>query len=269
MQYEPIKGILGRFFGRSVLLRRLLYFLLDILLLRSWHVRKALRRIAAGLPPDSSALDAGSGFGQYTWRMCRQNKGWRVTGIDINPSDVEQCRNFFAAAGLSGRTSFRTGDLAELSDKNLYNLIISIDVMEHIREDEKVFAGFYNALKDNGALLISTPSDKGGSDVHSEKESSFIDEHVRDGYGVEEITSKLEKAGFRDVAASYTYGKAGNVSWRLSMKIPVRLLNISYLFFVLLPFYYLVFFPISFILNVIDVNTRHRSGTGLLVTAWK
>ena len=40
-------------------------------------------------------------------------------------------------------------------------------------------------------LLISTPSDKGGSDVHNDDEESFIDEHVRDGYSIKDITEKL------------------------------------------------------------------------------
>ena len=117
--------------------------------------------------------------------------------------------------------------------------------------------------------LISTPSDQGGSDVHSEEEESFIDEHVRDGYGIAEISQKLEKAGFNNIKASYTYGKPGNISWRLSMKYPIRMLNISKLFFIILPFYYLIFFPFAVILNFFDIFLTHKSGTGLLVSASK
>ena len=29
-------------------------------------------------------LDAGSGFGQYTWRMSSRFRGWSIKGIDIN-----------------------------------------------------------------------------------------------------------------------------------------------------------------------------------------
>ena len=45
MQYEPIKRSLGRFFTKSLFLRKVLYFLLDLLLLRTWHVRKALKKL--------------------------------------------------------------------------------------------------------------------------------------------------------------------------------------------------------------------------------
>jgi len=41
-------------------------------------------------------------------------------------------------------------------------------------------------------LLISTPSDQGGSDAQEEHDS-FIGEHVRDGYAIKEIEEKLNK----------------------------------------------------------------------------
>jgi SAM-dependent methyltransferase len=214
-------------------------------------------------------LDAGSGFGQYTWRMSRMNRKWNITAVDINSEQISDCNNFFDKQGLADRVKFRTGDLTELSDLNTYDIILSVDVMEHIEEDVRVFKNFYNSLKDNGILLISTPSDQGGSDVHNDTEESFIDEHVRDGYSIKDITAKLSMAGFSKAEAEYTYGKPGNISWRLSMKYPIKMLNISYLFFILLPFYYLVSFPVSIILNIFDLRLKHKTGTGLLVTARK
>jgi SAM-dependent methyltransferase len=269
MQYEPIKKSVGKFFSGSLLMRRTLYFLLDLLLLRTWHVKMALKRIARQLAPDASVLDAGSGFGQYTWRMSRMNKSWKIKAIDINSSHIDDCTWFFARAGLSDRVTFNTGDLTALADIACYDLILSVDVMEHIEDDELVFKNFFRALNENGTLVISTPSDKGGSDVHDESDSSFIDEHVRDGYGIKDITEKLTLAGFSGINAVYTYGMPGNISWRLSMKYPVKMLNASYLFFLILPFYYLIFFPISLLLNVFDLLLTHNSGTGLLVTARK
>ena len=141
--------------------------------------------------------------------------------------------------------------------------------MEHIEKDVLVFGKFYKSLRNNGVLLISTPSDKGGSDVHGDNQESFIDEHVRDGYSIQDIHEKLSSAGFSSVETLYTYGKPGNISWRLSMKYPIKMLNISYLFFLFLPFYYLVCFPVSVVLNIFDLRLTHKTGTGLLVTARK
>ncbi len=269
MQYEPIKRSVSRFFTGPPVMRKMLYLLLDLLLLRTWHVKKALREIAPEYPGPANVLDAGSGFGQYTWRMSRMNQQWKIKAIDINSDHTDDCTRFFGKAGLSDRVKFETGDLTGLSERNIYNIILSVDVMEHIEEDTKVFRNFCNALQENGVLLISTPSDQGGSDVHSDTEESFIDEHVRDGYSIADISAKLSAAGFRIIEASYTYGWPGNISWRISMKYPVRMLNISFLFFLLLPFYYAVFYPISVILNFLDLHTTHKSGTGLLVKARK
>ena len=266
MQYEPIKRSLGKLISGSVCMRKILFILLDILLLRTWHVKRELRKIGREINDNSHILDAGSGLGQYTWRMSRMNKSWMIDGVDLDEEQVKDCKTFFKK---EERIQFRTADLAEFRNPGRYDLILSVDVMEHIREDERVFTNFCESLKQGGYLLISTPSDKGGSDAHDTDDESFIDEHVRNGYSVSEITEKLTRAGFRNVEARYTYGKPGNISWQLSMKYPVKMLNISYLFFIILPIYYLFCFPVSLILNIFDLNLSHRTGTGLLIIARK
>jgi len=269
MQYDPIKKKVGRLFSGSVFMRKAFYFCLDLLLLRAWHVRKALKRIARKNPFKAFMLDAGAGFGQYTWRMSRMNKNWLIKAVDIDPDHTSGNSAFFSMAGLSERVTCETADLTLLTEKETYDFILSVDVMEHIKEDELVFTNFFKALKPGGVILISTPSDKGGSDVHHEGELSFIDEHVRDGYSIDDITGKLSRAGFRNIRARYTYGIPGSISWRLSMKYPVKMLNSSAAFYLILPFYYLVIFPFALILNSFDLILTHKSGTGLLVSADK
>lgn len=267
MQYDPIKKIVGRVFTGPPFMRKIFYFSLDLLLLRSWHVRKALKGIALKYPGEASVLDAGAGFGQYTWRMSRINSRWKIEAVDIDQEHINDNNMFFKKAGLSGRVTCRTLDLTRLNESGSFDFILSVDVMEHIENDELVFLNFFRALKPGGSLLISTPSDRGGSDVHNEEETSFIDEHVRDGYGIGEISQKLSRAGFTNINALYTYGKPGSVSWRLSMKYPVRMINVSKLFFIILPFYYIIIFPAAVILNFFDIFLTHKSGTGLLVSA--
>jgi 2-polyprenyl-3-methyl-5-hydroxy-6-metoxy-1,4-benzoquinol methylase len=113
MQYEPIKRSMGRFFSGPLFMRKLLYFLLDILLLRTWHVKKALRKIHREIPDQAYVLDAGSGFGQYTWRMNRMNKKWKISAVDINSEEIEECSSFFRKAGMSENVTFKTADLTK------------------------------------------------------------------------------------------------------------------------------------------------------------
>ncbi|HQH23810.1 MAG TPA: class I SAM-dependent methyltransferase [Bacteroidales bacterium] len=269
MQYEPIKRSVGRFFSGSLFMRKTLYFLLDILLLRTWHIRKALREARGILPDDARILDAGSGFGQYVWRLSRMGRNWKITGVDIDREMIEDCRDFFGRAGLSERVSFREADLTTFSDPVKYDLILSVDVMEHIEDDGSVFRNFRQSLSEGGILIISTPSDTGGSGVHSPDEESFIGEHVRNGYGTDEIRGKLTAAGFSSINIKYSYGVPGNISWHISMKYPVRLLNKSMAFALVLPFYYLIAFPAALILNFLDLRLSHEKGSGLVIKAVK
>ncbi len=269
MQYDPIKKTLGRFFSGPLFMRKILYFLLDLLLLRTWHVKKALRKLTRELPANASVMDAGAGFGQYTWRMSRMNPKWKIIAVDIDQEHTDGCKKFFSASGLSGRVFCERIDLTELKSISSFDLILSVDVMEHIKDDEVVFGNFHRALKPAGWLLVSTPSDLGGSGVHKATEHSFIDEHVRNGYGISEISLKLENEGFKNIRTSYTYGVPGNIAWHLSMKYPVEMLSYSKFFYLLLPFYYLIIFPVALFLNFLDVSLTHKSGTGLLVLAGK
>lgn len=269
MQYDKIKRSLGKTFNANPTLRIIFYKLLDILLLRSWHIRNEIRDFKRVSPKDSVILDAGSGFGQYTYFLAKLSGKYLVTAVDVKEEQIADCNNFFNKAGLGERVKFQIADLTTYSSENTYNLIISVDVMEHIENDTAVFRNFYKNLKSGGWLLISTPSDQGGSDVHDHSESSFIEEHVRDGYNLNAICKQLHDAGFEKAEARYSYGKPGQISWRLSMKYPMLMLGSSKLFFILLPFYYLITFPFCIILNYLDLFLHHRSGTGLIVKAVK
>lgn len=274
MQYDPIKKSLGNVFNRSPLLRILFYKLLDLLLLRAWHVRKeiiAWARITqpAGLKNRRMILDAGSGFGQYTYFLSGLTPLWFVDAVDVKDEQIADCNAFFSRIGRKN-VLFEKADLTRFIKADRFDLILSVDVMEHITDDEAVFRNFYDSLTQDGLLLVSTPSDQGGSDVHDhDGEESFIDEHVRDGYSIHDIRAKLERAGFAKIEARFTYGTPGKMAWRLSMKYPILMLNTTKLFFILLPFYYLFTFPVAFICNWLDTKMMHETGTGLIVKAWK
>ncbi|MDR2039082.1 MAG: class I SAM-dependent methyltransferase [Bacteroidales bacterium] len=268
MQYDNVKRTLGEVFNRRPFMRKLFYCLLDLLLLRAWHIKRELRQLKRTMPADASVLDAGAGFGQYTYFMSRLSRSWKIKAVDVKTEQVDDCNRFFAQIGKGGQVHFEVADLTKFSEPESYHLAISVDVMEHILDDVAVFKNIHLSLKEGGIMLISTPSDQGGSGA-DEHHGSFIDEHVRDGYNIDEIRDKLKRAGFSQVDVKYTYGTPGHVSWLFSMKYPLLILNASKLFLILLPFYYLLVFPFCLLLNLWDVHSIHKTGTGLKVKAIK
>ncbi|RNI23714.1 class I SAM-dependent methyltransferase [Rufibacter latericius] len=269
MQYDPIKRVLGEAFNKTSFLRKLFYNLLDLLLLRTWHIHKELRAWAKTKRQQPvQILDAGSGFGQYSYYLSGMGAKWRILAVDVKDEQIADCANFFQKIGRHN-VMFRKEDLVTYQEPQAFDLVLSVDVMEHILEDVEVFKNFHASLRPGGMVLISTPSDQGGSDVHGDDESSFIEEHVRDGYNIQEIQQKLKSAGFSRTEAHYSYGDPGKISWRLSMKYPILMLGASKLFFIILPFYYLLVYPFCLVLNWLDTNGKHATGTGLIVKAWK
>jgi SAM-dependent methyltransferase len=273
MEYDPIKRNLGIVFNRTPVLRKIFYHLLDLLLLRAWHVKREIKLWIAERKLNKESrfaiLDAGSGFGQYTYFLSGLSPKWFVDAVDVKAEQIADCTVFFTRMKRSN-VMFEKADLTKFSKPDKFDFILSVDVMEHIHDDELVFRNFFDSLTQGGMLMISTPSDQGGSGVHDHAdEESFIDEHVRDGYNITEIQEKLKQAGFFRTEARFTYGKPGQMGWRLSMKYPIQMLNVSKAFFILLPFYYLLTYPLVFLLNYLDTRMHHALGTGLLVKAWK
>jgi len=269
MQYDPIKRSLGTVFNKQPFLRALFYRLLDLLLLRAWHIKRELRHWQKTAQPKSMILDAGAGFGQYVYHLSTMKKLFFIKGVDVKDEQIADCNSFFEKIGKAQQVKFAYADLTKFSEPDTYSLILSVDVMEHIEDDIAVFKNFYASMKQGGMLLISTPSDQGGSDVHDDHEEGFVDEHVRDGYNILDIEKKLKDAGFSKVEAHYSYGCPGKISWKLTMKYPILMLNTSKIFFILLPFYYLFVFPFALLLNLRDLYKVHKTGTGLIVKAWK
>lgn len=270
MKYDPIKKMLGSLFNKSIYSRIIFYRILDLLLLRSWHIHNVLNKWfrLMKFQSDISVLDAGFGFGQYSYFISRKVPHAKILGIDVKEEQVKDCSDFFNSLNKRN-VRFEKGDLVSFTEPSFFDMILCVDVMEHIEEDEQVFRNFYASLKPEGILFISTPSDLGGSDVHDIEEESFIGEHVRDGYSTADISKKLKNAGFNKIDFKYSYGKYGSISWRLSMKYPIQLLNNSKVYILILPFYYLIVFPLSLILNKLDVILPNSSGTGLIVKAMK
>jgi 2-polyprenyl-3-methyl-5-hydroxy-6-metoxy-1,4-benzoquinol methylase len=258
MQYDKIKDKFAGLIDKFPFIRKLFYLLLDMLLLRQWYVKKEIKKF---FPKDKPIrfYDAGAGFGQYSYFILKHFKKAKVHAVDLKTDYMNSFARYAAKHGWTDFTA-QQADLTAYVPKDKFSLILAIDILEHIENDEQVLRNFHQVLTEGGKLIISSPSTFDGS-------AEFTEEHVRLGYSKNEIISKLEKAGFRIKSFKYSYGKWGHIAWLLTMKCPMRLLEISKLFFLLLPFYYLLFYPISALFMLCDLNMKNKTGTGVIVVA--
>ena len=269
MHYDPVKNIFASLIKKYSFLRIAFYKLLDLFFLRSWYVRRELIKLRKTLGEKTIEIyDAGTGFGQYSYFMSRKLIPANILSVDVKEEWIEDAKVFFSQIHMQN-AKFQTEDLLSINHENKFDLILCVDVMEHIHDDIKVFTNFYCALKKGGFLIINTPSVFGGSDVHSDEDESFIGEHARVGYSQEDLESKLHPIGFETYKCLYTYGFWGDKSWRLGIKYPMMLLNISKIFFVVLPIYYLVTFPLTFLMMALDFNLNNKVGSGINFIAKK
>jgi len=223
------------------------------------------------IPADRAVevLDAGTGFGQYAYFVAKNFPRAHVHAIDVKRKYLDRARHFVDQTPQAPQVTWAIDDLTDLQAEGPYDLILSVDVMEHIAEDRVVFAHFERVLRPGGHVIINTPSDQGGSDVQDEDDESFIGEHVRDGYNLAELQQKLRGAGLEPVRSLYTYGEYGSTAWRWLIKRPMQMLGTTWTSLVILPLYYLAALPIGLLLNAKDVAHDNETGTGVLVVARK
>ncbi len=258
MLYDKIKDKFAGLIDKVPFIRRLFYLLLDMLLLRQRYVKREIKK---HFPKDKPIrfYDAGAGFGQYSYFILKHFKKAKVHAVDLKTDYMDSFARYASKHGWQDFTA-QQADLTAYIPKDKFNLILAIDILEHIENDEQVLRNFRQVLTEDGKLIISSPST-------FDESAKFTEEHVRPGYSKEEIISKLEKAGFKIVSFKYSYGKLGHLAWLLTMKYPMSMLGISKLFFLLLPFYYLLFYPLSALFMLLDVKVKNKTGTGIIVVA--
>jgi O-antigen/teichoic acid export membrane protein/SAM-dependent methyltransferase len=82
----------------------------------------------------------------------------RATLINPDEADLRETRNLAVACGVDSRCRFENGVIGELSIPDAsFDVITSISVVEHIRDDRDAVERMWRALKPGGRLLLSMP----------------------------------------------------------------------------------------------------------------
>ena len=132
-----------------------------------------------------------------------------------------------------------------------------------------MFDNVFEALRPGGALFLYTHLiDEKNPDIKRTR-LKLVDEQIRNGYKTDDLKKMLKGVGFEKVKCRPVFGASGNLSWKLSVLFPLKMLNITFLCMALLPFYYLLLLPLIIILNYIETHSGHLTGTAMFVKAYK
>ncbi|MBX3594962.1 bifunctional 2-polyprenyl-6-hydroxyphenol methylase/3-demethylubiquinol 3-O-methyltransferase UbiG [Sphingomonas sp.] len=110
----------------------------------------------AGFAPlaGRSALDVGCGAGLLCEPLARL--GARVTGVDAAPENIGAARAHAAAAGLD--IDYLAGEFETLTAGRRFDLVTSMEVIEHVADPAAFVTGLAAALASDGLMILSTPN---------------------------------------------------------------------------------------------------------------
>lgn len=268
--YDPVKDKFSDIIKGSRFLRRVFYALLDLFFLRSWHIRRLIKKHGHQFEKKKkwNLLDAGSGFGQYDRFILKSFNNVFVDAVDVKQEYLDESIRFFEKEIEKKRIRFRTEDLLEFKTEKKYDLVICVDVLEHIENDVKVIKNMSSVMNEGGIFIMHSPSHY--SEEDADGDDSFVGEHARAGYSKQEITNKLEKSGLKPVNVHYTYGFWGHKAWILSVKWPMLWFNrFGLSASLLLLFYYPLAMPFCLIMNFSDLYSSNRKGNGVYAVGEK
>lgn len=165
-----------------------------------WYAerRRLLARVLRGLTP-GRALDVGAAGGGNTRVLA--DLGWDALALEYTPTGAQVAARRGIPVVRGDATRLPVADAA-------LDLVIALDVLEHLEDDAAAAGEIFRALRPGGRLVVTVPVDPRLWSAHDEAVG-----HVRR-YTVPEVVDLLTAAGFRVV---------GHRSWMVLLRPVVAL----------------------------------------------
>lgn len=147
-------------------------------------------------------LDVGSGIGGPA-RYLSWKTGCKVTGLELQEDLVTMGTEVTKMVGLDHKVELKTCDAADLTEKDVYDIVASFLVILHIPEAprQRMFHKLHDSMKADGRLLIEDMVCLSPSGMFAPKD----EKNLRDVVGAacvpscERYRAALETAGFVDL----------------------------------------------------------------------
>jgi SAM-dependent methyltransferase len=161
-----------------------------------------LREFAPALR--GSVLEVGAGIGQITEALLQNPAVTRLVSVEPHPSFYSQLVKKFPGHAIV------SGTVENLKEDRHWDSIVSINVLEHIAQDESELKNYHHfLLKNKGTLCLFVPA---RPEIYAPIDKDFG--HFRR-YTRLELRQKMEQAGFEVQHLRY-YNIAGYLAWWLN-----------------------------------------------------
>lgn len=165
---------------------------------RDFHTQVRYREVFRSLQglEFHKALDLGCGTGMLDLMIAEARPQAKIFGLDVNPKYIEIARTLALHSGLPN-LEFYCADANSLLERDWdepFDLVLLIDVIEHIEDDMNILYAVSRVLDKGGVLIISVPTPT--YPVFFGVKFHAAIGHLRAGYTVGDLESKLATAGF-------------------------------------------------------------------------
>jgi len=154
-------------------------------------------------------LDAGCGGGDFTFYLARRFPSARVVGVDIDRAQIAKNREVAPRLGLAN-AEFLEGDLTRGGFGGDYDLLLSIDVLEHVVPQDQAFRNLAAALAPDGWGYLHIPTVRPRPVPFSKRLEAFHEwaeeEHIAEDLTADQFAKVAASNGFRVAEAGATFG---------------------------------------------------------------
>ena len=164
---------------------------------QGYEIEILINKLGKDTKKKLKVLDLGCGGGNVDGFLKSNFPHWDVTGIDVSGKALEIARKNFP------KVKFLKRGVENLGFKpKSFDLVISLDTMEHFDNPLKVAGSVLNLLKDNGMFFVAIPLEKQFPSFYWIMNKLGLDKAKRASVGHinvlnnKEITSLFKKAGF-------------------------------------------------------------------------
>ena len=164
-------------------------------------------------------MDLGCGYGEYAFMLADALPQASITALDINQKSIANIARLAKEHQMDNlEPHSSTIDTLENLDGQ-FDFIYSVDVFEHIKEEEMPFAEAYKKLRPGGYLLIKIPSREQltilPEDWFEDHHDWLEDEHIGQVYELNDLEQRMSDEGFTIQYAAYADGWWSRLGWEL------------------------------------------------------